>query len=107
LKRGDIILAILPGDYGKARPSVVVQNDRLAKLDSIVLCPCTSELTGLRRLRIAVDPTPENGLKKPTEIMVEKLAAVSRTRCREIIGVLDEERMTILESHLAFILQLS
>jgi hypothetical protein len=39
--------------------------------------------------------------------MVEKLAAVSHTRCREIIGVLDEERMTILESHLAFILQLS
>lgn len=33
MKRGDIITVALSGDYGKPRPAVVVQNDKVS-LDS-------------------------------------------------------------------------
>jgi len=42
-KRGDLVTVSLSGDYGKPRPALVIQNDLLEELDSVVLCPVTSD----------------------------------------------------------------
>ena len=42
-KRGDLVTVSLPGDYGKPRPALVIQNDLLNELDSLVLCPVSSD----------------------------------------------------------------
>ena len=42
MRRGTIVTVALPGDYGKPRPAVVIQPERLAATDSLLVCPLTS-----------------------------------------------------------------
>jgi mRNA interferase MazF len=43
MKRGDLVIVSLPGDYGKPRPAVVLQNDRLeGRLESYVIALLTT-----------------------------------------------------------------
>jgi mRNA interferase MazF len=97
--RGDLVLVALQGDYGKPRPAVILQNDLITaeESDSIVVCPMTSEVSGMREFRVLVEPTPENGLRSRSEVMVEKLAGVPRRRIREVIGRLDAEGLQAVE----------
>lgn len=44
MQRGDLVMVSLQGDYGKPRPALVVQSDLLTDLESVVLCPVTSDL---------------------------------------------------------------
>ena len=107
LKRGDVVTAALPGDYGKPRPAVVVQADRIAGLASVLLCPCTSEVDRGDGFRVAVTPTSMNGLRVPSQIMVEKVTAVARTRCGPIIGDIEPDVLDQVDASLAFVLGLA
>ena len=62
-----------PGVYaGKPRPAVVVQADRwLQAHPSVTLCPLTSTLRQAPLVRIAVEPSRRNGLRKPSQLMVD------------------------------------
>ncbi|MEX6505394.1 type II toxin-antitoxin system PemK/MazF family toxin [Jiella sp. M17.18] len=94
MKRGDVVIVALPGDYGKARPAVVLQDDRIeGVLDSVVIALLTTFDEGARVLRIAVMPTQENGLAKPSRIMVDKLYSLPRHRMHDAIGHLDDKTM--------------
>jgi mRNA interferase MazF len=106
LKRGDLIKAVLPGEYGKPRPCLVVQSDRLAKLDSVILCPLTSDLATDGPTRFAVPAGGEGGLMVESLVMVDKVTAVSRSRCREPIGQLDTATMQQVDARLAFVIGL-
>ena len=106
MKRGDVIKAVLPGAYGKARPSVVVQTERLSAIESVILCPFTSDITDSEPVRVTVAPTPENGLRKPSQIMVDKIAAVQREKCHEVIGRIDSEAIRKLDAALALVVGL-
>ena len=58
LLRGDIVLGVLAGDFGKPQPVLVVQNDLLNNNHSTILvCPITSYLTGAETLRLAIEPS--------------------------------------------------
>jgi mRNA interferase MazF len=109
VKRGDVVLAAIAGDYGKVRPAVVVQDDALieAGYNSVVVCPMTSFLSGGRRARVVVTPSDENGLDAPSEIMVEKLIGLARTRCRQVIGRLDASTMQAVDISLMIVLGLT
>ena len=103
MKRGDVILVVVPGDYGKPRPAVVVQTDLVNDThSSIVVCPVTSHLQDAELFRLTVEPSADNGLRKPSQIMVDKIVAVRRDRIRDAIGKLDEEMMIRLKRSLAF-----
>ena len=106
MRRGDIVLTALPGDYGKPRPAVVVQGNTVsaANYGSIVVCPLTSDVDKALLIRVSVAPTAENGLEVPSEIMVEKLAGVSLKRMRQVIGRLDEETQRKLDHALLVLL---
>jgi mRNA interferase MazF len=98
VKRGDIVLVALQGDYGKPRPAVILQNDLITaeRSDSIIVCPMTSDVSGMREFRVLVD-APDNGLRARSEVMVEKLAGVPRKRLRRLIGRLDANTMRAVE----------
>jgi mRNA interferase MazF len=106
LTRGDLIIAVLPGNYGKPRPCVVVQSNRLAALDSIILCPLTSDIGTSGPTRLPVEATLETGLETSSLVMVDKVTAVSRSRCREHIGVVDPVLMQQINARLAFVIGL-
>ena len=106
MRRGDIVLVALPGDDGKPRPALVVQSDALTDEDcgSVAVCPLSSHLTGSSSSRVAVDPSEANGLRARSEIMVEKLAGVARSRLRGSIGRLDRTALTEVERALLLVL---
>ena len=105
-RRGDIVLVVLQGDYGKPRPALVVQGEAIdaGAYDSIVVCPMTSLVTGGELCRVLVEPTAETGLERQSEIMVEKLAGVPCRRLRDVIGRVDAETMRAVERAMLLVL---
>lgn len=103
MRRGDLVIAAAPGEYGKPRPAVVVQRDEVNDTHaSIVVCPLSSHLVDAPLFRIRVDPGPENGLAVPSQIMVDKLVALRRDRIKQRIGRIGDELLVQLNRSLAF-----
>jgi mRNA interferase MazF len=93
-RHGDVVIVSLPGDYGKPRPALVVQSDRYALLPSVVVCPITTSLrTDLSELRLTLQPTPENGLQQPCQVMLDKPGALPRAKLSAPIGRLGSDEM--------------
>jgi mRNA interferase MazF len=106
-RRGDMVLAVLSGDYGKPRPAVVVQSDLFNQAHaSVVLCPASSELTGLTMFRVSIAASHETGLLQDSEIMVDKIIAAKRERLRRKIGRLSPAQMNLVDRALRLWLQL-
>lgn len=102
MKRGEIVIVSMSGDYGKMRPAVVIQHDQ-ANLThaSIVVCPFSSHLVDAPLFRITIDPAPKSGLETTSQIMVDKISAVKRDRLRDVIGTLDDATMVRVNRSLA------
>ena len=94
----------LQGDYGKPRPALIVQSDLFDEHPSVTILPVTSELRQLPLFRVPVAPSEANGLKKPSEIMIDKAQTVPRERIGEVFGRLDEENMLAVSRSLAVFL---
>lgn len=107
MKRGDVALVVLQGEMGKPRPGVIVQGDELDDLPSVIVCPMSSDILRTSDTRPIVTPTPENGLRVPTQIMTDKMNAIRRDRVRRVIGVLDDTTCQALDSALLVVLGLS
>ncbi|VVT25169.1 PemK-like protein (fragment) [Rhizobium sp. EC-SD404] len=56
--------------------------------------------------RVAVEPTIENGLRLPSEIMVDKIQSANRSRIGEAIGRMDDDTMNHLARSLTIVLGL-
>ena len=91
MQRGQFVTISASGDYGRPRPALVVQNDFFAELPSVVVCPLT---TTVRRdadlFRLAVDPSPANGLRQLSQIAVDKITVVPAAKVGEVIGKADD-----------------
>jgi mRNA interferase MazF len=108
VKRGDIVLAVARGDYGKPRPAVIVQSDLFNPTHaSLLVCLLTTELINAPLFRLPMEATPANGLRETSQIMVDKLLALPRERIRERIGIADDETMLSLNRSLALMLGLA
>lgn len=107
IKRGDIVICALKGDYGKVRPAVVVQSDLFNETHaSIVICPITSTIIDAPFFRITIEPG-ETGLKHQSQIMVDKIVAIRRDRIREKIGKLNKAAIKELNRSIAVFLGLA
>jgi mRNA interferase MazF len=106
LKRGDIVTAAFAGDYGKPRPNVVVQSDRLEGLESILLCPLTSDVETSGPVRVHIEATAANQLKTDSLVMVDKITAISLARCRTCLGALQPSELVQLDAALALVIGL-
>jgi mRNA interferase MazF len=107
MKRGDIIICVIAGDYGKPRPAVVVQSEHITEqdCDSIAVCPITSTIT-LKSFRLRIEPSTKNGLQSISEIMTDKIMAVRRDKIRQIIGSVEINYLAQLSANLRQILEL-
>ena len=108
MRRGDVVIVSLPGDLGKPRPAVIVQTNVLNEnLRTVLLCPISSFSSEPNLFRVSVEPTLENGLRLPSEIMVEKLQAANRSRIGKVIRRLDKQTLRTLARSLMFTLSLT
>lgn len=101
-QRGDLVRVSLPGDYCKPRPALVVQSDLLTDLESVVLCPVTSDLRDAA-FRVTLEPNSINGLRTLSQVMVDKLSTLPRAKISEPFGRLDEERMKTVDRALLLV----
>lgn len=93
LKRGDIIVVALQGDYGKPRPALVVQSDLFEAHSSVAILPLTSEILGAPLFRISVEPGAGNGLRVRSQVMIDKPYTVAKEKVGARIGRLDEQTL--------------
>jgi mRNA interferase MazF len=94
LRRGDLVAVALPGDFGKPRPALIVQSDLFNQTHpTLTLLPLTSEIRSAPQFRITVEPSALNGLSVVSQIMVDKLMTVRRTKTRAPFGRIDDATM--------------
>ena len=108
MRRGDLVLTVVQGDYGKPRPAVIVQSDLFNETHgSLLVCLLTTDLLDAPLFRLTLHPSPANGLHESSQVMVDKLLAVPRSRVRERIGTLDDATMLAVNRSLALVLGLA
>jgi mRNA interferase MazF len=104
MKRGDLVTVAIQGDFGKPRPALVIQSDHFKPHSSLTILPLTSTIVNAPLLRITLQPNSENGLTKPSQVMVDKTLTVKRTSIGTVFGQIDSETMTQVERCLAVFL---
>ena len=108
MRRGDVVTVAVSGDFGKPRPAVVVQTDALpGDHGSVVVCPMTMAIDDVPDVRITVEPSTQNGLRAPSQIMVDKPVTVRRERVGGRIGRLGDTDIARLNIALALVLGLA
>ena len=104
MMRGDFVTIAVQGDFGKPRPALVIQADQFGEHTSVTVLPVTSTLVAAPLLRITVQPNVENGLQKPSQVMLDKTMTVKRDKIRQSLGRIDVDAMVEVERCLAVFL---
>jgi len=109
MQRGDIVIVAAPGDFGKPRPAVIIQGDALnrAEPDTSIVALMTSDLRDAPLLRLAVEPTPENGLNTATQIQTSRIVTLRSQRIGKTIGRLADDQLVELNRLLALAIGLA
>ena len=100
MKRGDIVLVAPPGEFGKPRPALIIQSDAASPSGYFTYLPVTSDLLRVPNVRIALAPTSQNGLRLPSEVMVDMIQTSSATRFDKTIGTIDADTLQRIEAAL-------
>lgn len=108
MKRGDVVLIVVPSELGRPRPGVIVQaNDFNKELSTIFICPITSDLQDKLALRPMIEAEPSTGLRLRSQIMTDKMVALRHDRIRRVIGRIDSETSEQLDRALLVVLGLT
>ena len=107
MKRGDIVLIVVPSELGRPRPGVIVQADEFKDLTTIFVCPISSDVQDDLPLRPTIEAKSSNGLRLRSQIMADKMIALRRDRVRSVIGRLDSETTQQLDRALLVVLGLA
>ena len=105
MKRGEIWTVADGGGYaGKPRPVVIVQDEAFSALDSVTICPLTSDPSDLPLFRIPLLPQDDNGLRQESRIMADRITTVRKTKLGSRIGIVSPDDMRRLNQALVVFL---
>jgi mRNA interferase MazF len=108
VKRGDVVLVVVPSELGRPRPGVVVQAEEFnEELSTVFICPVSSDLQERLPLRPMIEANPSNGLRLRSQIMTDKMVALRHERVRRVIGHIDAETSEKLDRALLVVLGLA
>ena len=107
MRRGDIVTIVTPGDYGKPKPAIIIQSDRLNATKSVMVCPMTSTGVASPLARLSVAPMGGTGLRVVSFAMADKITTVRREKCGPVIGRLPNELSLVLDEMLAVVIGLA
>jgi len=98
IERGSIYSMAERGAYtSKPRPVIVMQNPNV-RLESVIVIPLTSRDAQGEPIRIAIDPTADNGLERRSFAMCDKIVAVRRESLVEpAIGKLPDAVVKVIQ----------
>lgn len=104
MRRGDIVTVAITGDFGKPRPALVIQADPFDQTGTITVLLMSGTLVDAPLIRLTVEPTPQNGLLKPSQVQIDKAMSVQRHKVGVPIGRLDDASMLAVTRSLALLL---
>ena len=108
IKRGDVVICAVPGDYGKPRPAVVVQSDLFnGTHSSVAVCLITSHLEDAPLFRISVPAGRTTGLKVESQVMIDKVIAIPRDKITGRAGTLPASSLKEVDLALRLWLELA
>ena len=97
MRRGEIWTVAGGPDYvGKPRPAVILQDDAFDATASMTICPFTTHAIDAPLMRLPIGPSEQNGLRAPSQLMVDKITTVPRARLGQRLGRLDDADMARL-----------
>ena len=97
MKRGEIWTVSGGMDYaGKPRPAVIVQTNGYEALDSVTICPVTSDQTAVPLTRPEIAPSELNGLRASSRLMVDKISTLPKSKFGYRVGHLADDDLTRL-----------
>lgn len=86
MNRGDFVTVAMQGDFGKPRPALVIQSDQFNEHATVTVLLVSSTLLDAPLLRVTVQPTEANGLRSPSQVMIDKAMTVRRSKLGEVFG---------------------
>jgi mRNA interferase MazF len=104
MRRGDLVTVVMSGDFGKPRPALVIQSDHFDATATVAVLLISSTLVDAPLIRLAVEPSAENGLRKPSQVMIDKAMTVRRDRVGAPFGRLEDDTMVAVNRSLALFL---
>ena len=104
--KGDVVIVAVQGDYGKPRPAVIFQSNKIVT-DSILLIPITSHLIENSKIRPTILPSQSNGLQVTSQLMTDKMQAIKKEKVGKIIGKFEPDEIKEIEHALMIFFDLS
>lgn len=104
MRRGDLVSIAMQGDFGKPRSALVIQANQFDEHMTITVLPVTSMLVSAPLLRVLVRPNAENGLQRPSQVMIDKAMTVKREKVGPSFGRIDADALLEIERCLAVFL---
>ena len=104
MKRGDLVTVAISGDFGKPRPALVIQADQFSDAATTTVLLISATLVGAPLIRVPIEPSPENGLRKPSQVMVDKAMTVRNETLSVPFGRLDDSDLVVVDRCLALFL---
>jgi mRNA interferase MazF len=96
-----VVIVAPPGDFSKPRPAIVLQEEVLPETGVVTVALVTSDLSRGTHFRIRVEPSEVNGLRKPSEIMIDNVQTFRVGKVGDIVGCLEDDVMDRVKSALA------
>ncbi len=107
MSRGDLGIAVIPGDYGKPRPILILQSDKFSQTASVIAALVTTDQRPSAALfRKPLKPSDQNGLLEPSDVMLDKLFTLPRAKVGKVIGHLPSTEMAEINAMLVLLLGL-
>ena len=92
MKRGDVWTVAGGADYaGKPRPAIILQDDVFDATASVTIGPFTTHAVDAPLMRLPIDPSERNGLRTPSQLMIDKITTVSKNKLESRVGRLSDE----------------
>lgn len=106
MTRGEIIIVAPYAPFNKPRPALIVQSIVLDDSETVTVAPITSDLAWAPGVRVPIEPTSGNGLRKRSDIMIDQLATVPLRRIGGYAGEAEPEVMARVDAALRLFLGL-
>ncbi|EPE94064.1 type II toxin-antitoxin system PemK/MazF family toxin [Rhizobium grahamii] len=104
MRRGDIVAVALTGNFGKPRPALIIQADQFDATGTVTVLLISSTLADAPLIRPTIEATALNGLRKVSQVMVDKTMSVKRDRVGSVIGRLEDDAILAVTRSLAVFL---
>jgi mRNA interferase MazF len=102
--RGDFVTIAMPGDFGKPRPALIIQANQFDEHATVTVLLVSSTLVDAPLFRITVQPSETNGLRKTSQVMVDKIMTVKRDKLGPSFGRIDQDALIEIERSMAVFL---